>query len=114
MLAAVIVTSNVPEERAFIRTDYAALLGEDAAVRDNAGIMAIRFFDTLGARQIWLAGYDGYHYDSAENYASGDLTLHTRKKALDAMNQGMQRELNAFTGEIDIRYLTPSRFERGE
>ena len=44
------------------------ILNEVEAVRDNAGLMAIKFLMSYGVAEIKLAGFDGYSHDSKVCY----------------------------------------------
>lgn len=63
-----IVTSNIPADNVYIQTKYRDLLCDIEAVKDNAGLMAIKYFAQMGAKKIYLAGFDGYSHDEKENY----------------------------------------------
>ena len=82
------------------------------SVRDNAGMMAIKFFSELGAKKIVLAGFDGYSHEADENYASKQMVLVTKNAVVDAMNRGMADMISVYSKKTDIRFLTNSRFER--
>lgn len=101
-----IVTSNISSSKVYYCTDYRTLLLPIESVIDNAGMMAIQFFINQGASRILLAGFDGYTYDSSENYASEKLEIITKNAILDAMNKGMQEMINRFDKKIPIEFLT--------
>lgn len=105
-----IVTSNISSNQIYLQTDYRSLLSPIEAVEDNAGMMAIRFFINQGADKILLAGFDGYSYDSKENYASAKLEIISKNAVLDAMNRGMEEMIDRFRKEISIEFLTERKF----
>ena len=105
-----IITSNISANNVYLCTDYRSLLAPIEAVEDNAGMMAIRFFINQGAKKILLAGFDGYSYNSKENYASSKLEIITKNAVLDAMNKGMKEMLHLFSKEIPIEFLTEKKF----
>ena len=45
-----IVTSNIPADNVYIQTKYRELLCDIEAVKDNAGLMAIKYFTQMGAK----------------------------------------------------------------
>ena len=104
-----IVTSNIATSEAYIQTNYAELLNNNAHVRDNAGLMAIRFLMNFEVRRIVMAGFDGYSYDSEENYADKRMVLFTKKALVDAMNIGMEEVMAEYKNDIDIIFLTEPR-----
>lgn len=105
-----IVTSNIPADNIYLQTQYRELLNEEEAVKDNAGMMAIKFLSILGAKEIYLAGFDGYSYDEKDNYASTQLSFVTRSAVLDLMNKGMEKVLQRYKKEISVYFLTSPRF----
>lgn len=88
-----IVTSNIPADNVYIQTKYRELLCDIEAVKDNAGLMAIKYFTQMGAKKIYLAGFDGYSHDEKENYGESTMAFGTRTAVLDAMNMGMTEML---------------------
>ena len=101
-----VVTSNIPADGVYLQVKYKDLLANVEAVRDNAGLMAIKFMMDLGAKEIYLAGFDGYAHDDAENYANRQLAFVTKNAVLDAMNEGMIRMLQQYSKQIPIIFLT--------
>lgn len=105
-----IVTSNIMFEQAYLKTEYELLLNGNESVRDNAGLMAVKFFTMAGAQRLVLAGFDGYAHDSEENYADEKMLLYTYKTTADAMNAGMEEVLKEYRKSIDIIFLTEQRY----
>lgn len=101
-----ITTSNIPVNDVYLRTRYYDLLIRRETIKDNAGMMAIKFFLLLGAKEILLAGYDGYSYDSDENYASKEMALIMKNAMVDAMNSEMKATLDEFSKKVKIRFVT--------
>lgn len=101
-----ITTSNITSNKTYYCTDYRSLLSPIEAVKDNAGMMAIQFFINFGASKILLAGFDGYTYDTSENYALENLEMITKNAVLDAMNQGMTEMISRFSNKIPVEFLT--------
>lgn len=112
-----IVTSNIPADNVYLQTDYSVLLNNIETVRDNAGLMCIKFLIDLGVETIMLAGFDGYSHDVSENYAEQKMTLITKNAVLDAMNLGMSSVLSHYSKKINIEFLTAPKYvkiDRGE
>ena len=104
-----IVTSNIPADNIYLQLNYRDLLSNVQEVRDNAGLMAVKFLSMYGAKEIYLAGFDGYAHDANENYGDSRLAFVTRNAVLDAMNEGMTKVLRTYCNEIPIRFLTRPR-----
>ena len=105
-----IVTSNIPTVDVYLQTKYGELLNDEDAVRDNAGMMLIKFLIKLGVRKLYLAGMDGYSVDPMQNYADQNMTFYTQKAIMDSMNDGINSMLGKFSREIDIEFITKSRY----
>ncbi len=105
-----IVTSNIPADGVYYQTKYRDLLNNEEAVRDNAGLMAIKFLMDFNVEGVYLAGFDGYSHDVIENYGSSEMAFITRNAVLDAMNVGMSKVLKLYSEKIKIRFVTKPRF----
>ncbi len=104
-----IITSNILEDAAYLKINYKELLSEVEAVKDNAGLMAIKFLINCGVKDIYLAGMDGYAYDFNQNYGDSNMTIVAKKDILDAMNSGMMNVLKEFQKKANISFLTKPR-----
>lgn len=101
-----IITSNIVSDEAYARVNYRNLLNDEEMVSDNAGLMAIKLFHSLGASKIVLTGFDGYSLDSSENYADSRMMFVTKKAIVEERNRAMSKVLNAMMNSIDIEFLT--------
>ena len=107
-----IVTSNIPAMGVYLQTSYRELLNNTEAVRDNAGMMLVRLLIQLGAREILVAGMDGYDTDPSRNYADQSMAFYTRKAQMEAMNAGMSAVLSEYSRQIPLRFVTEPKFVR--
>ena len=104
-----IVTSNIPADNIYLQTKYKDLLNTEETVRDNAGMMAIKFLMEFGVSEVYLAGFDGYSHDVKDNYADSQLQFISKNAVLDAMNKGMSKVLKEFNRKTHISFLTTPR-----
>lgn len=104
-----IVTSNISAMHVYYHTKYSELLNDDEAVKDKAGLMAIKFLMNYKVGEILLAGFDGYSHDMAENYGEERMAFYTRNAILDAMNDGMSNVLKKYAENVKITFLTKAR-----
>ena len=105
-----VVTSNIPSDGVYLQTNYAELLNSLETVRDNAGIMLIKYLIKMGVQKVVLAGIDGYSHDESQNYAERQMAMITRKAIQDAMNIGMSTMLTEYSKQIEIVFLTEPKF----
>lgn len=105
-----IVTSNLPGTDSYYQTKYRDLLNSEETVKDNATLMALKFFMGLGIKEFYLAGIDGYSHDIRDNYGKDDMAFFTKNAILDAINIGMSRVLNELKKNVSINFLTRPRY----
>ena len=105
-----IITSNITSDSIYLQVKYKDLLNSTEMVKDNAGLMCIKFLISLGVKKIMLAGFDGYSHDMEKNYAQRDMEYVSRAAILDAMNEGMQTVLNEFSTVVPIEFLTTEKY----
>ncbi len=105
-----IITSNISLNEVYLQIDYRELINEEEYVRDNAGMMAVKFLILYGVKEIYLAGFDGYSHDMGENYGEDNMAFVTRNAILDKMNEGMRKMIIHFSKEICLEFLTKPRY----
>lgn len=107
-----ISTSNIKSSETYASIDYFKLLNAVDPVRDNAGLMAIKFAsEDLDATEIYLAGLDGYSHDAYANYETRDMAHTASEENFDEMNSGIQKVLKEFSQKVDIHFITKSLLE---
>lgn len=105
-----IVTSNIPSIDVYLQTKYTELLTTQEAVRDNAGMMLIKFLIQLGAKKVLIAGIDGYSIDPTQNFADQRMNFFTQKAILEAMNEGMNKVLREYSHQVAIEFVTSPKY----
>lgn len=105
-----IVTSNIPAMNIYLQTKYQELLNTHEHVRDNAGMMLIKYLIMLGAKKVLIAGLDGYSLDPTQNFADKKMNFFTQKATFEAMNEGMNEVLKEYSQQIDIEFITTPRY----
>ena len=107
-----IITSNIPAEDVYLQVKYRELINEEEAVKDKAGLMAIRFLMNYDIKEILLAGFDGYSHDIEENYGEKKMVFFTRNAVLDTMNDGMSNVMKEYAKTVKISLLTKPGYIR--
>ena len=105
-----IVTSNIDAGDVFCQTDYEELLFDEEAVKDNAGLMAVKLLMKYHVSELYLAGFDGYSHDTSENYGLDYMTLVNKNIVLDSLNKGMLHVLKAYAKQGCLKFLTTPKF----
>ena len=73
--------------------------------------MAIQLMLNLGKSEIWLAGYDGYDYQSDENYDSLDMALVMSAEQIDTLNKEMEQVLSDLSDKIALHFITETKYK---
>jgi len=106
-----ILTSNISSQYPNdINVNYFDLLNNTQAVRDNSTLMLLMLLKKLNVKDVSLAGFDGYTHDNIENYADKDMVLTTSNKSASDLNVGIIKVLNNLYREIDIKFITPTKY----
>lgn len=105
-----IVTSNIPAVDVYLQVRYKDLLNQTDTVRDNAGLMLIKFLMDQGVKDILIAGMDGYSPNPDENYADQKMNFFTEKEMAEKKNAGMISVLKEYQKHIHIDMLTTPKY----
>ena len=92
LLEKCIVTSNIPTDTFYLKTDYRMLLNDREGVTDNAALMLLKFLMNLKCKEVLIAGMDGYEDEKRRS-----------------VNEGVQEVLGEYHKEMSIRFLTTPR-----
>ncbi len=109
-----ILTSNVSNEKdiEYAVVNYLHLLNTIHDVSDNSTLMLLKLLKKLKVNKIYLAGFDGYSINAEENYANKDMILTTTNEKLNLMNQGIVEFLNKIKKELNIEFITPTKYNK--
>lgn len=104
----VIAASNVPFPNPFARLSYSEIINDNEAVRDNSSLMILKYLIGIGVKEIYIAGMDGYSYDSLGNYSQLQHSFIKRSEDIDRINKGLTDAINKMSESADIHFVTPS------
>lgn len=107
-----IITSNILSDQVGVKTDYAELLNNNEYVKDNAGMMAVKFLIRMEVAEIMIAGMDGYSHNEELNYMNKEVQMNIKKNVADQMNRGMEEVLKELSREIPITFVTEPKYIR--
>ena len=105
-----IITSNIGKTDAFAVIKYSEYLNDKEYVKDNAGMMALKWLIQMGVKNVALAGFDGYSHDYQRNYMDSEKEIVTKTEITDKMNQGIKEVINEFRQSIQIEFITDSKY----
>jgi 4-hydroxy 2-oxovalerate aldolase len=112
-----ILTSNIKAGAASqtaasrLIVNYSDLTNEESAVKDNAGLMAIKLLISLGVQSILLAGFDGYTPDISHNYADQSRAIIQKTVVIEALNAGMKQMIREYSRQVPIEFIAPSTYQ---
>lgn len=101
-----IVTSNISCDDVFLKVSYKKLLNQYDLVKDNAGLMLIKFLIDLDVKRIYIAGLDGYSPDYSQNYAYDNMTIFNKANNIEKKNQGLTQVLLNYARLVEIKFIT--------
>lgn len=105
-----IVTSNIPAMDVYLQVRYKDLLNDSDKVKDNAGLMLIKFLINQGIKKIYIAGMDGYSPNSDENYANLEMNFVTEKESAQDKNNEIMAILKDYAKKASIQLITTPRY----
>lgn len=108
-----IITSNLYSDAldGCIVINYSDYVVDNPIISDNAGIMLMNLLSRIGITQIQLAGFDGFSYNSLDNYYDSDYTNSSEFEELNEKTNAIADELAKIGNIIKINYLTKSRYD---
>ena len=108
----VIATSNVTRNGGQFPyvVNYSALIDESAEFPDNSLIMLLKLLRRAGARNVALAGFDGYTPDSI-TYFDANMAYSFVKEKAETLNRYAREFLAGYTKDVQVTFVTPSQYE---
>ena len=110
-----ILTSNIAGGgEGCLYVDYDRYTNSDEMISDNAGLMLLKLLLRCGAKEVVLAGFDGFHHRFNGNYYREELTLDVDEDAVQEKQKRIRAQLSELSKEMNITFLTPSVYAQGE
>ena len=109
-----LLTSNIPKlnREGCLYVDYDRYTNPDPVVSDNAGLMLLKLLQACGAREMFLAGFDGFQ--EQENYYSEELCLPVDIDEIEEKKIRMKKQIKELSRTAKLYFLTPSLYEGEE
>ncbi len=108
--AACITTSNM----GCVDTDYIVNFSSYASqypeIIDNSGIMLLKLLMSIGIKEVYIAGMDGYSNYEGINYLDQNLEYDFSKES-EIRNKLISNELISISKKIKIEFLTPTIYK---
>lgn len=108
-----VITSNIhtAEFNQYYMVDYSSYLNEESCISDNAGLMCINLMKKAGAKNILLAGFDGFSMDVHKNYYDHSYVMDVGTEYLEEMNAAIKSKIKQLKSQINLEFLTKSIYE---
>jgi 4-hydroxy 2-oxovalerate aldolase len=109
----VIATSNVTRtrDRFDFELNYSNLIDPSTQVPDNSLIMLLRTFQKIGVRDVYLAGFDGYHQQMM-NYLYTNMEYSMAEEKASYLNNYTRKFIAENKKDLDIHFVTSSYYEQ--
>lgn len=88
----------------------APLLEKDENIIDNSFLMLIKFLNTIGIKEVFCAGFDGYS-DRENNYNNPEMEYDFVKKAAVSLNNHMKKSIASYRKSMNITFITYSAYD---
>lgn len=91
----------------------APLLEKDEKIIDNSFLMLIKFLNSIGIKEVFCAGFDGYS-DRENNYNNPEMEYSFVKREAGNLNSHMKASISEYRKQMDIVFITYSAYDEEE
>lgn len=88
----------------------APLLEKDQSIIDNSFLMFIKFMDSIGIREVYCAGFDGYS-DKENNYNNPEMEYSFVRREAVNLNSHMKASIADYRKKMSINFITYSAYD---
>ena len=106
----IITTSNMQPDKTDYVINFSSYISKYPEIIDNAGLMILKLLATIGIKEVFIAGMDGYSIDDKINYLDKNLEFDFSKGA-KLRNKLISCELKEISKIIKIHFLTPTIYD---
>lgn len=114
----VVVTSNVTRNTAIeaegqVRViNYKKWIHTPNGVNDSAIVVMFNILKEAGAKEVYLAGFDGFSANINENYADRNLRRPVTEEQAKERNEFFRVFINGMKEYMDVHYMTESLYNK--
>ncbi len=94
-----------------ILIDYEKWITVENGVKDSSGIVALKLVSTCGAREILLAGFDGFSVEINNNYYDKTMRRPVTEEQAAERNNYFREYVRRVREHTTVTYVTPSLYE---
>ena len=108
-----VITSNIKNILADMVIDYGQFINHYTTVADNAVLMLFSYLISIGKKEVFLAGLDGYSHDIYNNYAREEMILCPQPEILDKKNEEINAYIYSVRESLKVHFITTEKFIGG-
>lgn len=91
--------------------DYQKWITVEKGVNDSSGIVALKLMAACGAREIILAGFDGFSIEINNNYYDKTMRRPVTEEQAKQRNEYFREYVRRLRATLPISFITPSLYE---
>ncbi len=91
--------------------DYEKWITVDEGVKDSSGIVALKLMAACGAKEIILAGFDGFSVDINSNYYDKTMRRPVTEEQARQRNEYFREYVRRLRKTLPIKFITASLYE---
>ncbi len=108
-----VITSNIHKcGKHNMILDYEKIKCNTMEISDNVAIMLFHLFIQLGISNVNCAGLDGFSASMEENFVDPTMSLGSNVQTKMLKNKFIAEEIKECRKKINIRFITPTKYER--
>ena len=106
-----LLTSNISREEKYNKVifDYNKSISRKKDVSDSALLIILNILEKVGAKNIALAGFDGFSETNSENFSNSSITYLLDKNFIKELNRIMKDNIGFYQQTMKIKTLTKSK-----
>lgn len=111
--ANIIVTSNISKGgRGTVKIlDYRNWIVVDESTHDSSGVIALNLLKECGAKEVLLAGFDGFSVNINENYCNPSLRHPVTEEQAQIRNRFFKGFVDEVRGKMPVTFITETVYE---
>lgn len=94
--------------------DYHANLATEIKTSDNSLLMLLNILKKVHVSEVLLAGFDGFSDMQDDNYYDKKIVYMIDKNKIDELNKTLRDYINLYKKELNIKFLTKSKYEESD
>lgn len=103
-----ITTSNMRQQTEYV-VNFASYSSSYPEIIDNAGIMLLKLLQTIGIKQIFIAGMDGYS-KFEDDYFDKTVSFDFSQQA-EVRNKLISKEMKVIKQTMEIQFITSTQYQ---